>query len=198
MLIVARIAITGLRIKQGRILRADRERKIRLDRMKVDEITQDVSTNRQKKRVSATFKTFEEIRATETDQPFSGTRKVLHDLSLAIRGRNIQGRFDIVRKSIAWEIEQSDSIDNRLGVEFGILVIRIVVPDPEVERLGFTARKMEPYIPFQNKEPPIGFSFGTGTRRAARVRGQQNGMAIRAFRKGIVTFNKTAGSPNHE
>jgi len=161
---VAIIAVTGLRFKEGRILGANRQRELVFDRMKIDEITKDVATDRQQERVAAAFKAFEEIRAAEPDETFAGTGKVLHDRGFAIRRRSIQGRLDIVCKAVARKVEHPDRVDDRSGIELGILIIGIVVPDPEVERLGFTLGEMEPYATFQNKEASVRFSFWTGAR----------------------------------
>ena len=144
------VVIVGTGVEQGGILRTDRQQESLLQRVKADEVAQDVAANRKEKRVSAAFEALEEICAAETDEPLAGAGEVFHYLGFVRRRRLIGSRLQIVGETVARQMQQADSIHHAVRVEPCVLVVRILFADAEGECLRLALGEVESVAAFKD------------------------------------------------
>ena len=148
--------------------------------------------------MAAAFEALEKIGAAEADKALAGAREVGHHFGFLLRGRHIERGLEIVGEAVAWQVQHANGVHDLVGIEPGVLVVRVLVADAEGEGLRLALGEVEPAAAFQNEEAAVLFGFRALALGALLLCGRDDGSAGRAFREGVVALNEAAGAANHE
>lgn len=185
-------------VEQRRVLRADGQRQVVFERVKEDKVAENVPADREQKGMAAALETLEEVRAAETDEPLARARKVLHHLGFIGGWRLVRSGFEIIRQAVTRQVKQANRVHDFVGIEPGVLIVRVFVADVERERLGLALGEMETAAAFENEEATVCLGFGTVALGALVLSGQQHGGAVGAFGEGVVALHEAPGAAHHE
>jgi len=103
------IGIIVARVEQRGVLRADGQRLTGLDSMEVDEIADDVALDGLPESGAAALGPLEKVRSTEADEALAGAGEVAENLGFALCGRLVERGVDVVRQTVARQVQEADS-----------------------------------------------------------------------------------------
>ena len=192
------VVVLGAGVEQGGVLGADGERQAVLQRVEIDVIAQNVATHREQEGVAAAFEPLEQVGAAEADEALAGAGEVRHHLGLFLGGRGVGRGLEVIGEAVARQVKQADGVHYLVGIEPGVLVVRVALANAKGEGLGLALGKVETAAALEDEEAAVFFGLGPLALGAFVLGGRQDGGARGAFDEGVVAFDEAARAADHE
>ena len=128
-------------VEKSGVLGADGQRQAVFQRVKVNKIAQDVAADGEQERVAAAFEPLEKIRAAEADEALAGAGEILHHFGFVGSGRHVERGLEVIGEAVARQVQHADGVHDLVGIEPGVLVVRVVVADAKVSVFGWRLGK---------------------------------------------------------
>ena len=95
-------------------------------------------------------------------------------------------------------MQHADGVHDLVGIEPGVLVVRVFVANAEREGLGLALGEMESAAAFENEEPAVFLGLRALALGTFVLGGHEDRGARGAFREGVVALDEAARAADHE